>query len=208
VVARSFSTRTTGRRPRAIFATACLAAALTVGPRGARAQQIITPARGDSINIHLLDVDVRTAVQALAAYLDRPVVLGAVQNTRVSVETPRPVARGDVVRLLRSVLESQNLDLVIDTTGGVYRVQPKEPPKDADGNPLPYDPNRPPNATGQGQPQIEQKDAKDKEDEKKTNPLKKIFGIFGGKKKDSDKPKSDDTAKPDTAKPDNKGDSP
>src|SRR6202163_4970660 len=86
--------------------------------------------------------------------------------------------------------------------------QPKEPPKDADGNPLPYDPNRPPNATGQGQPQIEQKDAKDKEDEKKTNPLKKIFGIFGGKKKDSDKPKSDDTAKPDTAKPDNKGDSP
>jgi penicillin-binding protein 1B len=86
--------------------------------------------------------------------------------------------------------------------------QPKEPPKDADGKPLPYDPNRPPNATGQGQPQVEQKDAKDKEDEKKTNPLKKIFGIFGGKKKDSDKPKSDDPQKPDAAKPDNKGDSP
>src|ERR1700724_1915416 len=30
--------------------------------------------------------------------------------------------------------------------------QPKEPPKDADGKPIPYDPNRPPNATGQGQP--------------------------------------------------------
>jgi penicillin-binding protein 1B len=86
--------------------------------------------------------------------------------------------------------------------------QPKEPPKDADGKPLPYDPNRPPNATGQGQPQVEQKDAKDKEDEKKTNPLKKIFGIFGGKKKDSDKPKPDDPQKPDAAKPDNKGDSP
>jgi general secretion pathway protein D len=147
VVARSFSTRTTGRRPRAIFVAAFLAAALTAGPRGARAQQAIIPARGDSINIHLLDVDVRTAVQALAAYLDRPVVLGAVQNTRVSVETPRPVARGDVVRLLRSVLESQNLDLVTDTTGGVYRVQPKPVPVVA---PPPLNPSF--GAPGQGGP--------------------------------------------------------
>jgi hypothetical protein len=75
VIARSFSTRRTGRHPRAIFAVACLAAALTAGPRGAHAQQVITPVRGDSVNIHLLDVDVRTAVQALASYLDRPVVL-------------------------------------------------------------------------------------------------------------------------------------
>ena len=86
--------------------------------------------------------------------------------------------------------------------------QPKEPPKDADGKPLPYDANRPPYATGQGQPQVEQRDAKDKEDEKKKSPLQKIFGIFGGKKKDSDKPKSDNTEKPDNAKPDDKGDSP
>ena len=46
-----------------------------------------------------------------------------------------------------------------------------------------YDPNRPPNATGQGtEPTVE--DAKDAKDgDKKKNPLKKIFGIFGGKKK-------------------------
>jgi penicillin-binding protein 1B len=86
--------------------------------------------------------------------------------------------------------------------------QPKEPPKDADGKPLPYDPNRPPYATGQGQQQPPTAvEAKDKDDEKKKNPLKKIFGIFGGKKKDSDKPKSGDADKPDQAKPD-KGDSP
>ena len=78
--------------------------------------------------------------------------------------------------------------------------QPKEPPKDADGKPIPYDPNRPPNATGQGQPP-ETVEAKDKEDEKKKSPLKKIFGIFGGKKKDSDKPKPDDTTPPDKTKP-------
>jgi len=77
--------------------------------------------------------------------------------------------------------------------------QPKEPPKDADGKTLPYDPNRPPYATGQGQPEPvtpEAKEAKDKEEEKKKSPLKKIFGIFGGKKKDSDKPKPDDATKP------------
>jgi penicillin-binding protein 1B len=81
--------------------------------------------------------------------------------------------------------------------------QPKEPPKDGEANAngnsktLPYDPNRPPYATGQGQQTPEAKDAKDKEEEKKKNPLKKIFGIFGGKKKDSDRPKPDETSKPD-----------
>ena len=56
-----------------------------------------------------------------------------------------------------------------------------------------YDPNRPPDATGQpGQP------GDPSADDKKKNPLQKIFGIFGGKKKEPDK------AKP---KPE-KGDSP
>ncbi len=69
----------------------------------------------------------------------------------------------------------------------------KEPQTDANGEVLPYDPNRPPNATGQGT-----LDANGKPIEKKKNPLQKIFGIFGGKKKpDTDKPK-----------PDKKGDSP
>jgi penicillin-binding protein 1B len=65
-----------------------------------------------------------------------------------------------------------------------------QPQTDANGNPLPYDPNRPPNATGQGQPAL---DANGKPIEKKKNPLQKIFGIFGGKKKpDPDKPKPEE----------------
>ena len=59
--------------------------------------------------------------------------------------------------------------------------------KDADGKAIAgaapnakYDPNRPPNATGQG---AQASDAEAKPDDKKKNPLKKIFGIFGGKKK-------------------------
>jgi penicillin-binding protein 1B len=74
--------------------------------------------------------------------------------------------------------------------GGGDKDKKDQPQTDANGNPLPYDPNRPPNATGQGQPTV---DANGKPIEKKKNPLQKIFGIFGGKKKpDPDKPKPED----------------
>jgi penicillin-binding protein 1B len=68
--------------------------------------------------------------------------------------------------------------------------KPDQPGQPAAGaadtaSPTRYDPNRPPDATGQGQPPVP--DAKP--GEKKKNPLQKIFGIFGGKKKDSDKAK-------------------
>jgi len=76
----------------------------------------------------------------------------------------------------------------------VFGGEPKTPKTDANGQPVtPYDPNRPPQATGQGPV-----DTSAQSGEKKKNPLQKIFGIFGGKKKDPDK------AKP---KPE-KGDSP
>ena len=72
--------------------------------------------------------------------------------------------------------------------------EPKTPQTDANGQPVTrYDPNRPPNASGQGTA-----DPSEPSGEKKKNPLQKIFGIFGGKKKEPDK------AKP---KPE-KGDSP
>jgi penicillin-binding protein 1B len=77
--------------------------------------------------------------------------------------------------------------------------EPKEPKTDANGQPIaPADPNHPgnpPNASGQEQ---KASDIKDDPSLKKKNPLQKIFGIFGGKKKQD----------PDKAKPDGKGDSP
>ncbi len=77
--------------------------------------------------------------------------------------------------------------------------EPKQPQTDAQGKPITtYDPNRPPDATGQGTV-----DPNATPTEKKKNPLQKIFGIFGGKKKDPDK------AKPQADKPPpEKGDSP
>ncbi|HMD06849.1 MAG TPA: PBP1A family penicillin-binding protein [Candidatus Acidoferrum sp.] len=77
--------------------------------------------------------------------------------------------------------------------------EPKPPQTDAQGKPItPYDPNRPPDATGQGA-----SDPNTPPGEKKKNPLQKIFGIFGGKKKDPDKAKP----QPVTPPPE-KGDSP
>ena len=67
----------------------------------------------------------------------------------------------------------------------VFGGQPKTPPADGTAPPVPYDPNRPPNATGQG-PDPADPSA---QPEKKKNALHKIFGIFGGKKKDPDKVK-------------------
>ncbi|MGH7649041.1 MAG: hypothetical protein ACREND_13055, partial [Gemmatimonadaceae bacterium] len=64
-------------------------------------QQAPVSAKGDSVQIHLVDADLHAAVQALAPYLDRPVVFGAmVAGARVSLEMPHPVPRSDVRQLL------------------------------------------------------------------------------------------------------------
>ena len=87
--------------------------------------------RGDSIVIHLVDVDLRAAVQVLGRYVDRPIVIGNIAGARVTFETPQPVPRSDVIRLLRGVLASQNIDLIADSTG-LYRLTAREPPRSAE----------------------------------------------------------------------------
>ena len=87
--------------------------------------------RNDSVSVHLVDVELRVAVQALAPYLDRPVVFGQVAAGRVSVETPTPVPRADVPRFLRGLVEAQGLELVADTVAGLYRVKTRDAPSSA-----------------------------------------------------------------------------
>jgi len=70
--------------------------------------------------------------------------------------------------------------------------QPKQPQIDATGKAVtPYDSNRPPGATGQGSltPATATDPSAQTPEQKKKNPFQKIFGIFGGKKKDPDKAK-------------------
>lgn len=92
-------------------------------------QDTLTVPQGDSVTVHLVDVDLRTAVQALGRYLDRPVVFGNLGAMRVTIETPQPVPRSSVLGLLRGVLESQNLELHTDSAG-LYRVVQREAPNE------------------------------------------------------------------------------
>jgi general secretion pathway protein D len=93
---------------------------------GARAQDSLMVNGSDSIAIHFVDVDLRAAVQALSRYLDRPVIVGNVTTARITFETPRPVPRSEIPRLLRGLLESQGMRLVSDSASGVYRLENRE----------------------------------------------------------------------------------
>jgi general secretion pathway protein D len=107
---------------------AALVLALSIThPALARAQQdsALAP-HGDSVRIRLVDVDLRAAIQSLAPYLDQPVIFAGVTGNKVTLETPSPVPRSDVIRLLRGVLASQGLELFADS--GMYRVAPHAVP--------------------------------------------------------------------------------
>lgn len=93
------------------------------------AQQAPLPSRppnGDSVTIRVINTELRAAVQIMGQYLDRPVVFSGPGNGQVTLDTPRPVARTDVIRLLRGLVESQNYDLVSDTAAGIYRIKPRD----------------------------------------------------------------------------------
>jgi len=95
------------------------ASATTAGPDSAA---------HDSVTIRVVDIDLRAAVQIMGQYLDRPVVFSGATGPKVTLETPHPVPKADVVRLLRGLLESQNYDLVADSAGMLYRALPRPPP--------------------------------------------------------------------------------
>jgi general secretion pathway protein D len=83
----------------------------------------------DSVTIRIVGIELRSAVQIIQQYIDRPVIFsGAGPGPQVTLETPRPVARGDVPRLLRGLLDSQGYELVSDTASGTYRARVKEQP--------------------------------------------------------------------------------
>jgi len=106
-----------------------LAVVLHSGAQTARAQQhdaVVATAAGDSLVIQLIDVDMRAAVQALTPYLDRPVTFGQLAATHVTLQTPRPIGRRDVLSLVRGMVQGQGLDFVLDSAANLYRVQARE----------------------------------------------------------------------------------
>ncbi|MBY0492072.1 MAG: hypothetical protein K2R93_19680 [Gemmatimonadaceae bacterium] len=82
--------------------------------------------RGDSITVRIVDTDIRAAIQAMARWLDRPVAFGALPSVRVTIESARPLPRTQLLPLLRSTLEANNLELQSDSAAGLYRVRTRE----------------------------------------------------------------------------------
>jgi len=87
-----------------------------------------TTVRNDSVSVRLVDVDLRTAIQALAGHLDRPIVFGTLAEHRVTLETPAPVPLSTIPELIRGMLRIYGLELAEE--GTFYRVGQVEPVAD------------------------------------------------------------------------------
>lgn len=109
-------------------AVALLAAASTEAQEPRAAMDSMAVERGDSVRVRLVDAELRAALHVMSRYLDRPFVLGAVPPGRVTFETPMPVPRAEVPRLVRGMLAGHNLVLTLDSASGVYRVLPVDSP--------------------------------------------------------------------------------
>jgi type II secretory pathway component GspD/PulD (secretin) len=79
----------------------------------------------DSLRIRFVEADLRAVIQALGRCLPKPVLVGAIQPVRVSLETPAPVPRGAIPGLLAGLVQSQGLEFVEDST--FFRVGQRSP---------------------------------------------------------------------------------
>jgi general secretion pathway protein D len=102
-----------------------------------RLVQSQAPPKADSVTLRIVNTELRAAVQVVQQYLDKPVIFsGPSAGPQVTLEPPRPVARADVPRLLRGLLDSQGYEFVEDTASGTYRARPKEQPRLAPMSPM------------------------------------------------------------------------
>lgn len=92
---------------------------LPARPISAQDEPAITVS-GDSVLVRFVDADLRTIIQALGHYLDRPLLVGNVPAIRVTFESPTPIPRAQVPGLLRGLAEAQGLELVADSA--FYRI--------------------------------------------------------------------------------------
>lgn len=86
----------------------------------------------DSVTIRLVDADIRTALQLVAPFLDRPVVFGTLPAARVSLETANAVPKTQLLSLLRTLLSSQGLELQTDPSSYLVRTSPASTPPASD----------------------------------------------------------------------------
>ncbi len=98
--------------------------ALAAWPVGLRSQDTSAVRfTHDSIAVRFVETDIRAVIQAVGRYLPKPVVVGPIQPVRVTLETPGPVDRSQLLSLLRGLVESQSLEFVEDSS--FYRISTK-----------------------------------------------------------------------------------
>ena len=110
---------------RAARVAAAFALVLAVPIRLAAQDTAAVRAANDGISVRFVDADIRGVIQALGRYLPKPVLVGAIQPVKVSLETPAPVARSAVRELLKGLVESQNLEFTEDSS--FFRIGPPRP---------------------------------------------------------------------------------
>ena len=105
--------------------TAVLVLLTALAARSAQAQDSVRAPVHDSISIRFVDADLRVVIQALGAYLPKPVLTSGIPANRVTLETPNPVPRSEALPLLTGLAEGQGLKVTEE--GSFYRVAPKPP---------------------------------------------------------------------------------
>lgn len=108
-----------------LLSLALLLLVSTPSPCRAQNDSVVT-VRNDSVTARFVNADLRLAVQALARFLDRPVMFGPVGEVRITLETPHPVPRDQLPDLIRGLLRPYGLVLTEDP--GYYTVAPAPPP--------------------------------------------------------------------------------
>lgn len=118
------------RRSRAVEVGTLLVFALGASAHLAAQDTAAVRSLNDSVTVRFVATDIRAAIQALSRYLSKPVLVGNIPATLVTLETPAPIPRAGVRGLLKGVVESQNLQFTDDSTffriGPVSTDQPRQ----------------------------------------------------------------------------------
>jgi general secretion pathway protein D len=89
-------------------------------------QETLVTLQNDSVMVRFVETDLRMAVQAMAGYLDKPVIFGAVGDFRITLSTPQRIPRQALRELLKGMLQGYNLELQEEPA--YYRISPPAPP--------------------------------------------------------------------------------
>ena len=82
----------------------------------------------DSVQVRFVDTDLRAVIQALGRHLPKPVIVGPIADSKVSLETPGLVGTATLTALLSNLVQSQGLEFTEDSVAYRVGVKPAPPP--------------------------------------------------------------------------------